>query len=562
MAKLPLLYSLSCRGEELEAFYNPTDIPLFNGNKYITAIPQRDRSQIFSGINFHPSFDPAIREATTETRILNLKIIFAQYFQGLNLHLDYAGNIFDAIRLSLVKRNPEDSRHIRHISQVLSELEPLWEAESQSEIVQPRVSLLPYDYHIDSDQILTANGELTGYYGFHFVGHAGMGKTVATCRLLKLLPQLIRHPQLNGRFATAKQLVWFVQSVPHDGSLKTLCRNFLAGVSSITRTRYDQLYRVDSDRTTTTMLMLAMATVCAVLHVGVFVLDEIQYLLHSKGQNEILVLNFLNDLTSALGIPVVMMGTYPALELLGGEFRQLRRGLEQPQQDWHPLPFTTLENETPLDDSWRVFMKSMWQYQVVRKPVEFDEYWNTFFHQHSMGVIDIARKLFIFSQIRAMWSFQETLTPDIVYSVYSDYFSKIGRYAEIYQRRKFHLLTEFSDYPNITIEEFIERDMQIEDYPKLSFPLLPQPVATNDEKGEATQAAITETGKANGNKNKQTKKSKTAPKPAKSLVSIPKDDLRSIVREGKTKGLSPAQALEEAGDVVDPVKSLQEWSKK
>jgi hypothetical protein len=562
MAKLPLSQSLSCRGEELEAFYKPTDIPLFNKNKYITALPQYDRGQIFARINYHPPFDPAIRQATIKTRITHLKISIGQFFQVLNAHLEYRDNIFDAIPLSLVRRNPEDSRHIRHMSQVLSELEPLWEAESQSEIVLPRVQALPYNYHIDADQILTANGELTGYHGFHFVGHAGMGKTVATCRLLKLLPQVIRHPQLNGHFATAKQLVWFVQSVPHDGSLKTLCRNFLSGVSSITRTRYDHLYRVDSDRTTTTMLMLAMATVCAMLHIGVYILDEIQYLLHSKGQNEILVLNFLNDLTSALGIPVIMMGTYPALELLGGEFRQLRRGLEQPQQDWHPLPFTTLKKEKPLDDSWRVFMQSMWNYQFVRNPVEFDENWSTFFHQHSMGVIDIARKLFIFSQIRAMWSSQETLTPDIVYSVYSDYFSKIGRYAEIYQQRQWHRLTEFSDYPNITIEEFIERDMQIEAYPELSFPLPPQPVATKVEIGEATQAVNTETDNAKGHKNKQPKKAKTTPKRAKNFSSIPKDDLRSIVREGDTKGLSPAQALEEAGDVVDPVKSLQEWAKK
>jgi hypothetical protein len=559
MAKQPSIYSLSCLGEKVEAYYTPTEIPQFNGNKYIMALPVYDRVQIAEHIHYRPPFNSAIRQASVETRILALEVNFAQFFQALTPHADYGLNIFNAIKLGLGNRNPEDSRYVERTTGLLSELNTLWETETLKEVVQPRQHFRQYDYHEDRDRILYAGGQFAGYHGFHFVGHAGMGKTVATCSLLKAFPQLLYHPKLDGPFSTARQLVWFMQSTPYDGSLKALCRNFLHGVSVITGERYDVYYQADHDRTTVTKLMLAMATVSALLNLGVYILDEIQYLLHSRGQNHIWVLNFLNDLTSALGVPVIMMGTYPALELLGGEFRQLRRGLEQPQQDWHPLPFTTLGNKKPVDDSWRVFMQSMWEYQFTHRPVELDEYWNTFFHQHSMGVIDIARKLFIFSQIRAMLSPDEMLTPDIILSVYRDYFSKIERYAEIYHKRQWHRLTEFPDYPDITIQEFIEKDRQIEAYPTLA------KLVSSEANGQKTsQMPLTETAVENTDEHEE-EGSQGLDAVVKSVVeanSLPTDDLRRVAKEGETRGLSPAQALEETGDVVDPVKFLEEWTNK
>jgi hypothetical protein len=150
--------------------------------------------------------------------------------------------------------------------------------------------------------------------------------------------------------------------------------------------------------------------------IGVLVIDEIQHLDQSKSGGKERMLNFFTQLVNTIGVPVVFIGTPKAKSVLSQEFRQSRRGTGEGDFIWDRL-----QN----DEKWRYFLESLWEYHYLRTVTPPSKELFNVIYDESQGIVDIAVKLFMLSQVRAIRSGQEVLTDVIVRSVAKDSFRTI-----------------------------------------------------------------------------------------------------------------------------------------
>lgn len=261
--------------------------------------------------------------------------------------------------------------------------------------------------------------------GFNLAGTSGVGKSFSNLRILNLFPQVIRHRLYRGHPFTQHQLVWLKIDCPFDGYPRALCLSFFKTVDAILGTCYQRSY-VKSRRLEAELLG-DMSTVAANHFLGVLVIDEIQRLNLAKSGGARKLLNFFVQLLSEIGVPVVLVGTYKALDVFSTAFSYLRRGTGQGDLIWDRM-----EN----DAQWRVFVKSLFKLQYTRRPfsdkdVEVlsaaDEKLRKkpgsladVLYEETQGITDLAVKVYRFAQERAIDSGRETVTADLIRSVAAD----------------------------------------------------------------------------------------------------------------------------------------------
>jgi hypothetical protein len=110
---------------------------------------------------------------------------------------------------------------------------------------------------------------------------------------------------------------------------------------------------------------------------------------------------------------VVLIGTYKALSVLSGEFSQMRRGTGQGDLIWDRLS---------NDEQWRLFVESLWRFQYTRKKrtLEDDPELSEALYEETQGIVDLAVKVYMFAQERAIDSGKEVITPAIIRSAAKD----------------------------------------------------------------------------------------------------------------------------------------------
>lgn len=565
MVTKPRLYPVECLGKDYYTVVKPTELPGVEPNVFRDALPIYERSDMWKRLVNKPKYVNDV-DLPNERRIDLICINLSKFYFPLMHNVNYAANFYRTIRLGYENRNLEKRPYLlNEYKKIISDdLVPLWKNEIQSENIQPRYMYREYDYHQDPNNELFAGDDAFGHFGFHLIGQAGMGKTQTIQRVAKTFPQLLYHSVSEESFkdnlVNLNQLVWVVVSTPADGSMKNLCKKFISNVSGITKTDYYKYYKAGYSHTTTGDLMEYMARLSANLNLGVLVLDEIQYLANARGQNKTLILNYLNDLTNSLGIPIIMAGTYPALEFLAEEFRQMRRAIGQPQDDWHPLPYTSLAQKKASNDSWQKYLPELWRYQYTPKVLPLSEAWHKVMHTCSCGIIDIAQKIFQFAQIRTIYSGAEKITPNIVQSIYVDYFHDLDQTLDLIRNKKWEELAERSDYNKITVEKFIQLEST------------QAPYSISNSAEEDDEKVIEETTSSNveeeiiENSNNITKDENDKASEFQILTDIlaplqeetqPQDDLRRIVEEGSKHGLTAEESLTDYGYIFTDLELLE-----
>lgn len=155
------------------------------------------------------------------------------------------------------------------------------------------------------------------------VGASGMGKTFAVRHALSCLPPVLGHRSYGEQPMGDIQVLWLYVQCPASGSLKSLLLSILLSLDHVVGTQY--FFHWLHSRASTDVLLLAVGLILRSHGVGVLVLDELQHL-KARGYAETdVTLNFFVSLMNFLGIPIVSIGTYGALDLLATALRDGRR---------------------------------------------------------------------------------------------------------------------------------------------------------------------------------------------------------------------------------------------
>lgn len=241
------------------------------------------------------------------------------------------------------------------------------------------------------------------------LGASGMGKSATTDRVFEGYDQVIQHTGATGG-PTLMQIVWLKVECPSGGSLKSLCLNILAEMDRLLGTSYE----VRNRRTEIDVLQLTLAQKLQLHAVGILVIDEINYLSSARIEKT-RPINFLTSLVNRINVPLLLIGTMEGVGVLTDTFRNGRRGT-----GLGSVLFERLEQ----DETWNYFLEAMFQFQWTREHAPLDEQLSKVLWDESQGIIDIAVKIFMLSQMRLISIGEATCAPE---RMSPDLFKKIAK---------------------------------------------------------------------------------------------------------------------------------------
>ncbi|MEC1894090.1 MAG: ATP-binding protein [Bacillota bacterium] len=350
-----------------------------------------------------------------------------QYFQPFETHLDLEQRISRAIRQGYLHRNPMKKEEVMRIHES-------YKAIKDGKFLKT--------YQTEAKRTAA---------GFTIIGLSGIGKSTAIERVLSFYPQLIKHQEYKGKPFHFTQISWLKLDCPFDGSLKGLCMSFFSELDRLLGSNY--LNKFGAQKNTLDLMMQRMNHLASRHGIGLLIIDEIQHLSLSKSGGSEKMLNFFVTLVNTIGIPVLMVGTNKAISILQSEFRQARRGSGQGDMVW---------SQMPNDESWDLFVEGMWEYQWTSHFTELTSEFNDFLYEESQGILDIAVKLFMLSQVRAITTGEERITKQIMKQVAND---SLRLVKPMLDAMRSGIPTEIAKYEDIRP---IDMDEEIEKY-KASF---------------------------------------------------------------------------------------------
>lgn len=543
------------RGEFVEADYQDPLLEDYRNNPLLEALPPIwDDRTVVNKLASKPIFNASERELPVHLRLHCVQRISRDFFRPLSRHLELQQSISRLIRDGYVGRNPLTPNYAFRARRDAYEL-----------IMQGNTSGYPVNTPTSA--------------GFALVGISGIGKSSSLLRILQMYPQVILHRKYQGQDMPAPyQIVWLKMDCPHDGSIRGLCLNFLLAVDSLVGTKY---YKKNATKNPEELLPL-MAQAAAVHCLGVLVIDEIQNLQEAKDDRAAQMLNFFVQLVNTIGLPVILVGTYKALPALNAEFRNARRNSGQGDATWHHFK---------NDEEWEWLLQGLWKYQWTDQKSELNQDFIDVMYAESQGISDIAIKLFMLTQWRALDKGIPQISTELIRSVAKDRLTLIRPALEALRSGKKQEIQKFADiYDSVSIDDYIDRieaeQRQAERLEiiktELGYDVVEQAenevcgwlVEAGIDRATAEQAAkevvkshLQELDAVDLNKealkialkrqsNKQTKTpQQRSNSKSKALPTAP-DDLRVIVAQGRKKKMSAYQAMKTVGYIKDPLEFI------
>lgn len=372
--------------EGKEAFiaeYSPQIISEYSGNPYLEALPPiLSPQKVAKQLTEYPSYNKEERKLENYYRIHFVRRLF-QVFQPLPYHIELESRISTTIRQGYLARNPLKQQYARNLQEGYS-------------VIQSGDWLNGYKGNFRSSNL-----------GFSIIGVSGIGKSTALNQILKYIPQVILHKEYHGIKFTGYQITYLKLDCPMDGSIKGLCIDFFIKIDNLIGTQYYRKF--GTSRRSTDSMIATMSQVCQHLGIGLLLIDEIQNLSLAKSGGGEKMLNFFVSLNNNIGVPLIMVGTPKALEVLQRDFRLARRGDGgQGSIFWERLK---------EDKNWELFINGIWSFQWTKKQTTLTDEIKNIIYVESQGIVDIAVKLYAMSQIYAINNGKEEITPAVIRKV-------------------------------------------------------------------------------------------------------------------------------------------------
>lgn len=398
------------RGYAVLADYKAQVIPEYSGNPLIEALPLiLSEEDAIEQLAVYPEYHERERELEPQYRYHCVQRLF-RYFQPLSQHIDLEQRFSRIIRQGYLGRNPATKDYVQQLQHRLND-------------------------GSSPDIRTTATA-------FTLIGISGIGKTTAIERILSSYPQIIVHQTPLNLY----QISWLKLDCPFDGSLKGLCINFFLKVDELLGTTYYKKF--GSNRKSVDSMLAHMAQVASLHCIGVLIIDEIQHLSLAKSGGSDRMLNFFVTLVNTIGLPVILIGTMKAMSIFQSAFRQARRGTGQGDMVWN-----CINN----DENWEIFLEGMWSYQWTQKSSILTDEIKAILYDESQGIIDIAIKLYILAQTRAISTGIEQITPAIIRQVAKDSLQSVRPILQDLRSGDIAHLAKYDDIRPIDIEEHLKK---------------------------------------------------------------------------------------------------------
>ena len=368
-------------------------IPRYRGNKLVEALPaSKNEDQLLHSLVLKPDFTPDARNWEAHDRLHEL-LGLTNFMVPLASHVQLARVIDSMMREGYVGRRPMTREHVS-IYQAIHRLE-----QEKTPFRQSAETITP--------QLATA-----------LVGVSGMGKTTTVKRCLAHIPQVIYHPELD-----IYQITYLHVEMPSDGKgVKALAAGIIERIDALIPDSHYYEEFVGKSRASADTMLRSAARLMNKHHVGLLIVDEVQNVANTR-KDEQIVMTELTSVCNQIRVPLLLIGTNKATQILALDLRQARRSLSLGLGDWGPLPRWEI-GEGPngelvnMDGEWVAFMKELWAYQWVRNPVPLTLGILDIFYDCTQGIIDLAIKLHMVSQARAILDQSEKLSVQLLKDVY------------------------------------------------------------------------------------------------------------------------------------------------
>lgn len=394
----------------------------YKGNPLIEALPPIfSYEQTEELLHEYPSFSEKERELDDRYRYHCVQRLF-RYFQPLDIHFDIEQRISRVLRQGYLSRNPikpDNATDMQLIYKMIQE------------------------GNLDFNKDMLSRPSSTG---FTIIGTSGVGKSTSVEKILSLYPQIIVHSKYKGKPFCKYQLTWLKLDCPFDGSVKGLCNNFFLAFDRLLGDNTYNKYANGRNVSVNTMMPI-MSQLARDHCLGMLVIDEIQHLSLAKSGGSEKMLNFFVNLVNTIGVPVILIGTTKAASILQSEFRQARRGSGQGDLIWERMK---------NNGYWELLIEGMWKYQWTKRKVELTKELIDKLYFESQGIVDIAVKIFILAQSRAIASGKEEISVKLMESVAKENLKLVKPMLEALKSGDLKKIALYEDIKPIDINQYIE----------------------------------------------------------------------------------------------------------
>lgn len=295
------------------------------------------------------------------------------------------------------------SRHYELYEKILSVIRASYKFRTPDKLIQ----FLKKAKQIDSRQVLALMNEHARFedtiLGFAFLGIPGIGKTTTVKKILKLIPQVKHHKTCN-----ITQVLYLRLSVPLDGKITTLIKNFFVSLDEVLQTEYAEEYKSLSGPA----LIKQMRTLCTVHFIGTLLIDETQDL---KGSSPGAIANnirFLKGLSNDLGVPIIFIGTSEADKILFGNAQNATRHSAMGTVTWDIMEAD--------DEECQLLIESTFKVNNLKKTQKLTVELRSIYYKKSLAIPRILNTVhYLALQYCIKWK-TELITPEVIEAVSKD----------------------------------------------------------------------------------------------------------------------------------------------